>query len=69
MSGSTLGAARNGKDEELYAGTRTQNTTADQVHGCTIILLAPGIALPRWGKTARRVSGENWVECLRFCKL
>ena len=62
VSGSTLGIARNGDDEEFYAGTMAQKTTADQVHACAIMVHTPGIA-------PQRQRGRSWGEVgLRFCK-
>ena len=62
ISGSTLGIARNGDDEEFYAGTRAQKTTADQVHACTIIVHTPGIAPQR---QRGRSWGGRWLKVLQ----
>ena len=73
MSGSTLGTTRNCKDEEFYAGTRAQETTAYQVHACTIMVHFPGIAPQR--QRVRSLRGEErggggggGEVGLRFCK-
>ena len=58
ISGSTLGTARNGKDEAFYAGTRTQKTTAYQVYACKIMIHTPGRASKRRRKGAREGGGE-----------